>query len=46
MNRRSKRLLLLGLLLTGLLAWQAPEPEEAIKTWSSWILDGINRLPR
>lgn len=46
MSRRSKHLFLLGLLLTGLLAWQAPEPAEALKTWSEWFRAGLHRLPR
>lgn len=46
MNRRSKHLFLLGLLLTGLLVLQAPEPQEALKTWSEWFRAGIARLPR
>ena len=46
MNRRSKHLFLLGLFLTGLLALQAPEPAEALKTWSEWFRAGIARFPR
>lgn len=46
MSQRSKHLFILGLLLTGLLALQAPEPQEAIKAWSDWFRAGIARLPR